>query len=354
MHRALPIVVLCSASVVACQRLPADVVQDDTDALRDTRTASGTVDVEDSADGRVDTDGSDSDTVVDSDPPLWPFRREVPAVRLESCSACAIDAQGMLFCWGNRSAQCERNPGFIGEISPGPFRMIAQTFASGIAVREDGTVFWWPGPGVYDTRWQPFIDHETAWVDLDAMPAGSQVCGVDADGYLFCVLQSRLVPDTAGWRVVSAGYRAACAVHSTDGLSCWGEEAKFGDLPDRGADAVDVAMGPNNACIVTTAGTVRCGGEGALVASLPASFPRPVTRVVVDSAAGCVLMDDGSIACWSLDQPDARAVVDGVPTDGPYVDLDVVSTRACAITSESRLDCWGVDRGGILNPPERP
>lgn len=340
---------LAALALCACTAPRAEGVDDPAQPTApDTAQATGAVDPPLS-------DGGDTPRDSDSDAPIGPFRRSVPMVRVDRCWACAIDDVGALFCWGSVRRACAGGPPeALGEVGAGPFQIMVLRPSTGMAVRDDGSVVPWPESGFTSAGLPPFSGHPTAWVDLDRTHWSGQICGVDADGLLTCTWGWEDVPTSGGWRVVSAGNNAACAVHAVSGLTCWGDDTSFGDLPARGADAVDVAMGKLSACIVTSTGTVRCGGTGIVVDTLPAAFPHPVTRVVVDLANACALMDDGSIACWGRDGQDSEALMTAVPTNGPYVDVDVYDAYACAITADGRVDCWGDADPDVLQPPVRP
>lgn len=130
---------------------------------------------------------------------------------------------------------------------------------------------------------------------------------------------------TSGVKAIDAGYDFTCAITSSNGVKCFGNNA-FGQLGNgttvQASTAVDVngltsnvkqiSVGTTHACALTNAGAVKCWGNnsnGKLGNGLTLSSSAPVDVVglgsdVVSIAAGashtCALMGSGDYRCWGL------------------------------------------------------
>src|SRR5262245_33408352 len=70
---------------------------------------------------------------------------------------------------------------------------------------------------------------------------------------------------------------------------------------DAGADIIDVAFGPK-ICVLTKAGTVRCGSIGPRFENVP--LPAPATSLSAGLGGTCALLQTGQTYCWDcLSEP---------------------------------------------------
>lgn len=173
-------------------------------------------------------------------------------------------------------------------------------------------------------------------------------------------------------RVETGGYES-CGITSGGGLKCWGAD-DFGQLTDNFAcnpfcstpvnstffpsGIIDVALGENHACVLTSAGAVQCvgynnanqvgdGGACGLECHTPANVSGLSSGVIAISAgreASCAVLSGGSVQCWGSGYG-APTTISGIST---ATDVAVDSGHACALTTAGGVKCWGGNGLGQL------
>jgi alpha-tubulin suppressor-like RCC1 family protein len=163
----------------------------------------------------------------------------------------------------------------------------------------------------------------------------------------------------------------ACAVLRSGAVVCWGQAFGNADL-DRSLphtitgvnSAVAIACGNTHACALTSTGAVWCWGAngngqlGSGVTSSGGPVPVQVQGIAAATAvagqgsdASCAVQTDGSVWCWgkynggadfgsSLDATTTPVRVSGVSASESG--LAVGRSRACAISRDGMLQCWGL------------
>lgn len=183
----------------------------------------------------------------------------------------------------------------------------------------------------------------------------------------------------SGMQSVAVGGTHTCALSAENRVLCWG--ANFtGQLgnesihlyggpvepSDLGSGVSAIAAGDSHSCAITTTGGVRCWGEnsqGQLGNGIKEDIRTPVdvtglnNGVKAITAGGdhtCVLTSAGGVQCWGTNY--AGILGDGT-TEARQIPVDVVGLesgvaavstsqyRTCVITEDRRVKCWG---GGPL------
>lgn len=264
--------------------------------------------------------------------------------------ACAIDAQGAVWCWGS----------------------LTQT---AIATRIDAT---------------------RRWDKLDA--GGGHVCGI-ANGALFCWGENDnrevsgavvgdvtepleiFAPDATVWTDVSAGADYTCGI--ADGRPyCWGLNltGQLGDgtttdsgvpqgIPTTVTDWTSIAAGDAHTCAVSTGGGVFCWGRNvrgelgpnAALSTGPSSpvavtiggAPLLANDVAVGYQSSCAIRA-GEVLCWGLNSsgqlgdrtlhdpstvPESAEPLRATDVMG-FTKIEGARQRYCALTGET-VYCWG-------------
>ena len=212
-----------------------------------------------------------------------------------------------------------------------------------------------------------------------------------------CVTTSE---DFSGMKVKSltAGYSFTCAITLEDNVSCWGwnEWGQLGNgeistYPDdsfptpadteslgEGRTAVEISSGGWHTCVILDDGSVSCwgwdsdgqlgdgefksGGEGVGRDVLPSptstdSLGEGRTAVAIDSGprSTCVILDDGSIACWGDGYGDSPAKLSlDMGQNATATHISLGSSHGCAILDDGSVRCWGENEHGQLGVGENP
>lgn len=264
--------------------------------------------------------------------------------------ACALRT-GAVYCWGSRlygrlgdgQTEGSREAPAPVEGLP-PVVELAGGFDSTCARTADGAVWCWGGDlegeqgnGDADDAPRP---HRLALPPVDALAAGARhYCALTADRAVWCwgahhaayapdpmerplATPTRLDPlgPAAPGARLALQLWAACLVEPTTGARCWGRHrgyltGEWFDGPTAPvtaiADARDVVVALEHACVVSTAGRVRCAGldsDGRLGAvqtgevddwvEVEMPFAEPVARLHALPEATCAISERGDVACW--------------------------------------------------------
>ena len=199
---------------------------------------------------------------------------------------------------------------------------------------------------------------------------------------------------------ISAGSSHTCALTTSGGVKCWGSgrNGRLGnddtDSTDAPVDVVDedggsgtltgisqISAGADHTCAVTSAGGVKCWGEGGLGElgnDGTADKDAPVDVVDEDGGSGtlagivqvsagsphtCAVTSSGGVKCWGrgrngqLGNDDTGntdapvAVVDGDGSSTPLANISQTSagiSHTCALTTSGGVKCWGHGSYGQL------
>lgn len=231
---------------------------------------------------------------------------QATSVTLAGSFALALGPDDRLWSWGTNDAfQLARNPG---DAAAGPatlparadriagaVRACAGTARNGFVVTETGGVLSWGGS---------VAEQLGRSSSLLADPVPSPIALTDAAS-------------------IATGSAHACAVSRTGEAFCWGQNDRgqlgtgtLGDellparvlLPDD-VQAVAVAAGGDNTCIIAASGHLHCWGanDGGQLGSSPGhdhTSPRrvdgleQVVSVAIMDESICALLRSGSVVCW--------------------------------------------------------
>jgi hypothetical protein len=204
----------------------------------------------------------------------------------------------------------------------------------------------------------------------------------------------------SGIRAVAAGSRHTCALTTTGGVKCWGDDrysqlgngttggpnvCKFGlacsttpvDVSGLTSGVTAISAGTGHTCALTTGGGVKCWGWDAYGQlgdgstenkSTPvdaAGLTNGLTAAVAGGYHTCALRTDGRVACWggsyfgqlglgTLTGPETCGTIPCSRTAVEVPGLTSVSAIAeggdhgCALLSSGQLKCWGLNSEGQL------
>ena len=337
----------------------------------------------------------------------------VASIAAAGWHTCALRDDGSVVCWGanwdgqlgDGGALNRENPGVVVGLETG-VAAIAAGESHTCALKTDGSVVCWGanhsgqlGDGSTLTRTTPVrVDGLQSGVAQVAAGAahtcarlsdGGAVCwGSNESGQLGDGTQApRLLPTPVsglgdGLAEISAGYAHTCALTTTDGVRCWGENTygQLGDgtttlrtvptgLRELGSAATPITMGSFHACALTPAAGVVCWGRNTYgelgdgtttdrAIPVPVSgLPSGVAAVAAGGEHTCALTTGGAAWCWghnNVGQLGDGSTLDRVhPGEVSFLGSGVVSLAAgelhtCALKTDGSVVCWGLNMFGQL------
>lgn len=311
-----------------------------------------------------------------------PALRDVVQITAAATATCARTRAGTTACFGENT---------MGQLGLPHDRAVP-----GTVVRED-PVGWADGRSgghrIVETRWlqtRPVVVAPLAGASRVAL-GPYVVCAVLDTGAVRCLgnnlfgqlgvsdraLTTREVPEARGATALTVGGFEVCVLKGGRAM-CWGEtvhdeepNATVADLrgpttlPDVPAGVLGVSAGDRHACAFT-AGSVHCWGNndleqlgiGVVVnGDVDAVAGIDATQISVGVAHGCGLRRDGTVACWTEQDPVGNAPA-AMPVRGVRDAVRVVSGghHACAIHRDGQVDCFAAPKideygGGQVTPP---
>jgi len=337
----------------------------------------------------------------------------VLAISVGDYHTCAIVDTGEVKCWGynvsgqlgdgttsNRSTPMNVS-GLTSEVTA-----ITASYMHTCALTSDGRVKCW-GKNDYGQLGNGTNTNSSTPVDVDGLTnetiginAGfGHTCALTASGVVSCwgynsegqlgdgTNTNRSTPvDVVGLSseviTVSAGSGHTCALTSTGGVKCWGDNdyGKLGDglITDRltPVDVLGLTSGMNNvssgnyhSCALTTEGGIKCWGENAFGQlgdgtvtshSTPVEVGELMSGVIAVSAGQdhtCALTEASRVKCWGSNE--YGQLGDGT-TDNRLTPVDVVGIteevtaisagayHTCMLTSAGGVKCWGYNYAGQI------
>jgi hypothetical protein len=302
------------------------------------------------------------------------------------------------------SFSCACDAGFTGDGTshcvPGRFTKIAAAGGFSCGLASDGGIYCWGNNAFGDLGDGTIVPHErptqvgtaTDWIDVDART--NMGCGIRTDHSMWCwgfgntgqhgdgktmseYSPTQVISDkpSVGWKSMSLGRQAACAIHIDGSLACWGL--------DRIANttvATPVAVDDNTDWTEISVNTVRCGlrgmpgqlycwgkssngelGLGAITSQVtPAQVGSDTWKhVAVGFNNTCGIRSDGALLCWG-NSPFATTALHygttpqqvGTATDWQSISLS--SQGIIGLRSPGNAYVWGVnDRGSLGASPEQ-
>jgi hypothetical protein len=280
-----------------------------------------------------------------------PGGEDFQEVDISRDSACAIDGNRSVVCWGDSA-------GGDGAVLLNAPALSSCTNTRSGSVSQTGDCD--DTDGAYTVATTYYMDEDSDGVGLDGdfleLAMGSaHACGLLFDGSIECWgwdvdLQVTGTPSGNDWLQVVAGEGHNCALDSTGTVSCWGRG--YDDIPPTYTvppltDTVYIATGGDAACALDSGGLVQCWGDdgNGVVAQAPTASG--YTDLVMHEYLACALDAADAVTCWGSD---SYMQVSGAPAGVSNVDFTKIvlgGQAACALDSSGYVTCWGQDWWGV-------
>ena len=162
---------------------------------------------------------------------------------------------------------------------------------------------------------------------------------------------------------------SSCGLTSTGAMKCWGsnvygqigtlastEQKTPIDVPGFTTDISAIAVGDSRTCALTTAGEVKCIGNGVADSNIPGISSGAIS-ISSGYANSCALMSYGGVKCWGDNWTGQLGDGTGV-NQSPAVHVKGLTSGVTAITSgisfscalltNGSVKCWGANDYGQL------
>jgi alpha-tubulin suppressor-like RCC1 family protein len=222
-------------------------------------------------------------------------------------TACALDTDSRLFCWGGTLTT-------IGTVPPSPdpalvgtgYESVSAGARHACAVRSDGTLHCM---GSNDHKQLGMAD---VWFAFEPMQVGT----------------------ATDWQWVGAGQLSTCARNADDRLFCWG--AAYSGILGDGSTLDREVPGE-----VTVASGTRW------------------TDVALRDFHACGVRDSGTLWCWGVNNSGqlGGTSIDNMPVQVIGTDwaaVDVGSSQSCGVKVDGSRHCWGYVVSGVYSPTPVP
>ena len=200
--------------------------------------------------------------------------------------SCVVQKSGSMKCWGP-NAKGQLGTGVASEPALSPVGVAGVSLAANV-----------------------FLGYTQSCVALRTRAASCWGEGYLAATGITTSLNPVELPLSGAVRSLAVGYRHACSMHGDGKVYCWGTPGLVG-TGTTGADVGPTQVpGPNvKGLAIGFYGTYVVRQDGTLawwhLGTTPTAAPGIAGAVAVDALVnqGCVILDDGTVNCWSLTNP---------------------------------------------------
>jgi alpha-tubulin suppressor-like RCC1 family protein len=338
-----------------------------------------------------------------------PVVEGVVIVKAGDSHSCAIDENGLAYCWGLGSSGQLGNGVLVNRLTPFPvaggltFAAIATAETHSCGITTTGQAYCWGlnnvgqlGDGT--TTGQSVPTPVAGTLIFTSIVTGAfHTCALTASGEAYCWGFSNsgalgngttavrtsptLVSGNHLFTALTAGRAHTCGLTTAGETYCWGlnSAGQLGDgtTSNRLAPAqviggltfVSISAGDAHTCALTASGSAYCWGNadmGRLGMGDPGAFfhtsPQAVlgalafTMITSGEAHSCGLTSTGEAYCWGsnaggrlgIGTTDAQSLVPAAVVGGLLFRSIDVGDHSCAVTTTNLVYCWGPGGSGRL------
>ena len=254
--------------------------------------------------------------------------------------ACALQADGMVHCWGGNDQDQLNVPDGI------RFQQITSGWRFSCGLRTAGEIACW-GRNNYKQASPPagqFLSIDAGWDHACAIGRDTTVCwGRDADG------RSSVPPETR-FASIGAGAEHTCGLTHEGSLVCWGKNDN-GRAANHPGPFQHLAVGIAHTCALDPDGRVYCQGDNTFGQS--DSPPTAYSQIAAGSELTCGLLPSSTIQCWGSKRRGQPAPEKATP-EGGFESIVAGWNSLCALSDQGYVQCFGYTLNGTLFSPYLP
>lgn len=252
---------------------------------------------------------------------------------------CAIKVNGKLQCWGRNNLYQTTNP-----VGTAGYADVHAGSVTACAVEVSGVARCW-GNGSLDPN-----ASAGPYTSIMTSGANPTYCGALVSGPISCWGNRSTHGDVYGADPaaiskpvqVSAGWNHSCAVKSTTGILCWGDNSQQELFPGNSGLSPslafrEVAAGGYYTCAIRDDATLSCWGKSDAYGPLPEGIGR-VRSVSVGNVAACAIKEDNTPVCWSAVNAAQTTLPEAI---GTVTQVSSGASHSCAIKTDGTPVCWG-------------
>ncbi|PKO19145.1 MAG: hypothetical protein CVU39_00920 [Chloroflexi bacterium HGW-Chloroflexi-10] len=352
--------------------------------------------------------------------PVWYFvTAAAPALEFQpdriglySWRSCASNGSGAAYCWGDNyngilgdgTTTNSSIPVNVAGLTSG-IVSISPGILHSCVLTTDGAVLCW--------GYRPLLDNESAALHqktpvpsthltsgIVAIAVGDgHSCALTASGEVKCwggnaegelgngsTIDSSIPVSvsglTNGVTRIGAGSSHNCALTTSGGVKCWGDNA-FGQLGNGSttdsttpvdvtgltSDVTAISINGYHSCALLTGGSVKCWGNnnrGQLGNGITTNSSVPVqvsglisgvTQISVGDIHTCSVLSNGSVKCWGSNYngqlgngttTDSSVPVDVSGLTSGVTTIGIGGGTSCALVNSGILKCWGKNESGEI------